>query len=312
MAKEIVSFTNDVFFKFFMCGDDEKSKYVRHFIIRSITGINPIDSTVLNPEIIPDKERGNKIVLDVRVRDEEGREFDIEMQMYGATLTECMRFQYYAAKMLAGQTVVKSHYEKLKPVYEIIFMDRETDKDLISHYQFIDKDGDPIAGNLLNLYIISLKNINKIKQEKGIKGMNSFEKLCYLFKNGLTSDILEVDGREIGIVVDKYKEMKDNLDVWSYAMACEIGERRIELVEQDRYNEGMDKGVAIGKEKGKVEGKIESLQEILHSKFHSDDVDWLKTLSERQLNKLLLQTFQCDTVSDLKKSVNTTDTVENS
>ena len=119
--------------------------------------------------------------------------------------------------------------------------------------------------------------------------------------------------------MDKYKEMKDNMNIWSYAMACEIGERRIGLVVQDRYNEGMDKGVAlgkeegialgkkegiaIGKEKGKVEGKIESIQEILRSKFNSDDVDWLNALNEQQLNELLLQTFQCDTVDDLKKSV---------
>ena len=308
-----VRFVNDVLFKYVIAGNDEDSKFVRHAIIEAITGIKPKDSIVLNPEILPVKARDNRIILDVRVQDDAGREFDIEMQMYGSTKTEYIRFQYYLGKMLANQVVKKSHYEKVKPVYEIVFMDRASDKRFINHHQLKDDDGDPTKENRMNLYIVSLKNINKIRKEKGVQGMNSFESLCCLFKNGITADILEVGERMVMVFVKKREEMKQNLDIWSYACSHEIGERRVWLMQQDKYEEGLAEGQKIGEKAGikigeragiqigEKNGRTKLLQEILMAKYHVDSSAWLSTLTKQQLDAVAIQMLSCDSFEELKQ-----------
>ena len=68
-----VNYRNDVFFKFALSSEDEDSKMIRHFIIKEITGIDPVDSHVLNEEMNPEVLNGKKIILDVHVRDIHGR-----------------------------------------------------------------------------------------------------------------------------------------------------------------------------------------------------------------------------------------------
>ncbi|MGX8832636.1 hypothetical protein ACWG0P_00380 [Amedibacillus sp. YH-ame6] len=67
-----VSYKNDVFFKFALSSQDEDSKMIRHFMIKEITGIDPVDSIVVNPEMDPKALAGKKIILDVHVKDIHG------------------------------------------------------------------------------------------------------------------------------------------------------------------------------------------------------------------------------------------------
>ena len=71
-----LSYSNDLFFKDTLSREDEGSVYARNTIIERVTGIQVKESTVLNPNLIP--TRG--IILDVHVKDEQSRHFNIEMQ----------------------------------------------------------------------------------------------------------------------------------------------------------------------------------------------------------------------------------------
>lgn len=85
-----------MFFKYALASNDKKSKMILHFIIQEVTGIEPMESTVLNGEIIPEKLYGKKIVLDVHVKDTLGNIYDIEMQVAGTRDYLFKRFEYYA------------------------------------------------------------------------------------------------------------------------------------------------------------------------------------------------------------------------
>ena len=59
---------------------DEDAAFIRNTIIERVTGIHPKESTVLNPNLDPAILKKKKMVLDIRVKDSEGREYGIEMQ----------------------------------------------------------------------------------------------------------------------------------------------------------------------------------------------------------------------------------------
>lgn len=144
-----------------------------------------MDSEVLNPEIIPTEIIGKRIVMDVHIKDKEGREYNIEMQTSGSLRREIKRFQLYSARMLERDFKKGHDYIKLKPTYQIVFYDGYMDKDheLINHYQMMKKNGRIMSEyNLMHMYVVSLPAINKLKKKKGIEKFTDFEKLCYLFK----------------------------------------------------------------------------------------------------------------------------------
>ena len=69
-----------LFFKYTLSREDEGSVYARNTIIERVTGIRVKESTVLNPNLDPGIIGKKRIILDVHVKDEQNRHFNIEMQ----------------------------------------------------------------------------------------------------------------------------------------------------------------------------------------------------------------------------------------
>ncbi|MCR0153913.1 Rpn family recombination-promoting nuclease/putative transposase, partial [[Clostridium] innocuum] len=76
----VLDYCNDVFFKYALSREDEGSVYARNTIIERVTGIKVKESTVLNPNLDPGIIGKKRIILDVHVKDEKGRFFNLEMQ----------------------------------------------------------------------------------------------------------------------------------------------------------------------------------------------------------------------------------------
>lgn len=121
-TNQSVSYCNDVFFKYALSCDDEDSCYLRNTIIERVTGIQPIESHVLNPQLPTSISGAKQIILDVHVKDIHGMEYDIEMQTTYAGVSENMRFEYYGARILSNQLKEGDNYKELKKVYQIIFI----------------------------------------------------------------------------------------------------------------------------------------------------------------------------------------------
>lgn len=297
-----ISYRNDICFKYACSGDDEKSKSIRHAIIKAVTGIEPVDSEVLNPEIIPTEIIGKRIVMDVHIKDKEGREYNIEMQTSGSLRREIKRFQLYSARMLERNFKKGHDYTKLKPTYQIVFYDGYMDKnhELINHYQMMKKNGRIMSEyNLMHMYVVSLPAINKLKKKKGIENFTNFEKLCYLFKNEADDAILKVKEGTVDYYMEKYDNLNVNDDLWSLAWAIEFGEQRDRVIKEDMFEDGL--------KKGRVEGMEFVLHQLIHSKYHIDAHDWFETLTEEDFNRISDLLLTCDTFEQLTKEMNYTE-----
>ena len=237
-----LNYSNDLFFKYTLSREDEGSVYARNTIIQRATGIRVKESTVLNPN--PGIIGKKRIILDVHVKDEMNRHFNIEMQTTYKGIAEMMRFEFYGARALNNQLNSGKKYKDLKPVYQIIFIDEYAwnNRNLINHYQMRNEQGEnesyyPL---ILRTYI-HMPAINDIVKEKELQRLNDFEQLVYLFENNEKNDILKSKERLVKVFVDKYEEMQKDDELWSTAMAIQMGEARYRYGLEDSFEEGKKK-----------------------------------------------------------------------
>ena len=307
-----------LFFKYTLSREDEGSVYARNTIIERVTGIRVKESTVLNPNLDPGIIGKKRIILDVHVKDEQNRHFNIEMQTTYKGLAEMMRFEFYGARALNNQLNSGKKYRDLKPVYQIIFIDEYAwnNRNLINHYQMRNEQGEnesyyPL---ILRTYI-HMPAINDIVKEKEMQRLNDFEQLVYLFENNEKNDILKSKERLVKVFMDKYEEMQKDDELWSTAMAIQMGEARYRYGLEDSYEEGMKEGIMKGKEegkiegekvgihKGRIEGKISLLLQLLDSKYHEDCSVWLFSLNNEQIENVSSLILTCNTLQELKDQV---------
>ena len=311
-ATNQLNYSNDLFFKYTLSREDEGSVYARNTIIERVTGIRVKESTVLNPNLDPG------IILDVHVKDEQNRHFNIEMQTTYKGLAEMMRFEFYGARALNNQLNSGKKYRDLKPVYQIIFIDEYAwnNRNLINQYQMRNEQGEKESYYplILRTYI-HMPAINDIVKEKELQRLNDFEQLVYLFENNEKNDILKSKERLVKVFMDKYEEMQKDDELWSTAMAIQMGEARYRYGLEDSFEEGMKEGIIRGKAEGKVEGKIEGriegklegerqlLHRLMEAKFQEDCTAWLQSLTEDQLHIVSNLLLECDTLEELKNRI---------
>ena len=137
--------------------------------------------------------------------------------------------------------------------------------------------------------------------------LNDFEQLIYLFENNEKNDILKSKERLVKVFMDKYEEMQKDDELWSTAMAIQMGEARYRNGLRDSFEEGK----AAGKMEGKIEGKLEGERQLLHRqmqiKFHEDCATWLQALTEEQMQIVSTLLLECDTFESLRKRLHKSD-----
>ena len=298
----VLDYCNDVFFKYALSREDEGSVYARNTIIERVTGIKVKESTVLNPNLDPGIIGKKRIILDVHVKDEQNRHFNIEMQTTYKGLAEMMRFEFYGARALNNQLNSGEKYRDLKPVYQIIFIDEYAwnNRNLINQYQMRNEQGEKESYYplILRTYI-HMPAINDIVREKEILRLNDFEQLVYLFENNEKNDILKSKERLVRVFMNKYEEMQKDDELWSTAMAIQMGEAR--------YRNGLRDSFDEGKAAGKMEGERQLLHRQMQIKFHEDCATWLQALTEEQMQIVSTLLLECDTFESLRKRLHKSD-----
>ena len=161
---------------------------------------------------------------------------------------------------------------------------------------------------ILRTYI-HMPAINDIVREKEIQRLNDFEQLVYLFENNGKNDILKSKERLVKVFMDKYEEMQKDDELWSTAMAIQMGEARYRYGLEDRFEEGMKEGIIKGKAEGKLEGERQLLHRLMEAKFQEDCTAWLQSLTEDQLHIVSNLLLECDTLESVKKQLNRRNTI---
>ena len=297
-----VPFHNDVFFKYMLIGEDAGSELLRNRIIEEIYELKVQTTRVLNPELLPEAFFGKRVVLDVVLEDEAGHFYDLEMQVSGYTQEEQLRFQQYGYRLVGRQLKQGNDYTKLKPFYQIIFMNSmpKTGGRMIRHYKVKDEDNQEEPNGTLNRAIVFLPMIKqRIKEVGGIKHLTEFETFCYVLAYNPDDAILNMKRRMVDVAVEKYNEMKEDNQLFSWAESAEFAERAVQANLREQTAEAKRLGIKEGRREGREEGKKTSLKLLLQRKYGVEDT-WVDTLTAQQVEDALIRILDCHTYDALK------------
>ena len=216
---------------------------------------------IIDPYLAPKIQGMKDTYVDVRVRDEQGRSYIIEMQVLNVDGFE-KRVLYNACKSYAGQLDVADRYHLLTDVVAvtitnfIMFKDRA---DIVSNFKLRADDGD-LYGEDLQLVFAELPKFDRNETEL----LTVLDKWFYFLKHAddlrVVPQALESDPaiRHALAIANRAGLTPEEIDAQ---------ERREMFIQDQRgaltkaLSQGLEQGLAKGKAEGKVEGKAEGIAE---------------------------------------------------
>ena len=299
----ITDFKNDLVFKFMLSDlNDSRCYYLLKIIIEGITGIQCQELFVLNSEVNPEHLSDKDMVLDVRVKTDEGKLIDIEMQNSALTKEVHYRFQIYGARMMDHQVNRGDllYSENVHEVYTILFVN-DIDRDnllLIDTYMPRNQLNHVRKYNLLTHHNVYLPFIDAVVREKGLKNLNALELAIYTLYHGITDDIMALNS-EVVIM------MKEKMDQFNEDEELVLAASKRQLVKIQHHQEKV-RIRQEGKEEGLKEGELLKAKEntlmLFKSKYPQESVQILENLTLSQYNdifKALIENKELQTIKDM-------------
>ena len=281
--KRITDFKNDLVFKFMLSDlNDSRCYYLLKVIIEGITGIKCQELFVLNSEVNPEHLSDKDMVLDVRVKTDEGKLIDIEMQNSALTKEVHYRFQIYGARMIDHQVNRGDllYSENVHEVYTILFVN-DIDRDnllLIDTYMPRNQLNHVRKYNLLTHHNVYLPFIDAVVREKGSK----IELTIYTLYHGITDDIMALNS-EVVIM------MKEKMDQFNEDEELVLAASKRQLVKIQHHQEKV-RIRQEGKEEGLKEEELLKAKEntlmLFKSKYPQEDILMLENLTLSQYNEI--------------------------
>ena len=299
----ITDFKNDLVFKFMLSDlNDSRCYYLLKVIIEGITGIQCQELFVLNSELNPEHLSDKDMILDVRVKTDEGKLIDIEMQNSSLTKEVHYRFQIYGARMMDHQVNRGDilYSENVHEVYTILFIN-DIDRDnllLIDTYMPRNQLNHVRKYNLLTHHNVYLPFIDAVVREKGLKNLNALELAIYTLYHGITDDIMSLNS-EVVIM------MKEKMDQFNEDEELVLAASKRQLVKIQHHQEKV-RIRQEGKEEGLKEGELLKAKEntlmLFKSKYPQESVQILENLTLSQYNdifKALIENKELQTIKDM-------------
>lgn len=276
-----VDVKNDIAFRKIF-GNEKKTNILISFLnaILKLEGVFKIkEVSIINPYLLPRVAGEKASIIDVRAKDEKGRQFVIEMQVadvdgFGK------RVQYYTCRDFSMQIERGEQYPLLKPTFFIGILDFDffDSSEYLSNHIILNEKTYEHALKDIQFTFIELRKFHK--QLKGLKTLT--EKWVFFIKNAENLEIIPDNIEDEGLIeaykdADKHSWLKEELIAYDNASIAEQDER----------------GKLIAAEnKGKIEGKMEEKEGVIQ-----------RCLEEGMPPKMISKIVNLP-VSEIKKIVN--------
>lgn len=300
----ITDFKNDLVFKFMLSDlNDSRCYYLLKIIIEGITGIQCQELFVLNSELNPEHLSDKDMILDVRVKTDEGKLIDIEMQNSSLTKEVHYRFQIYGARMMDHQVNRGDilYSENVHEVYTILFIN-DIDRDnllLIDTYMPRNQLNHVRKYNLLTHHNVYLPFIDAVVREKGLKNLNALELAIYTLYHGITDDIMSLNS-EVVIM------MKEKMDQFNEDEELVLAASKRQLVKIQHHQEKV-RIRQEGKEEGLKEGELlkakEKTLKLFNKLFPDENNELLENLTLLQYDQTFDALLENEDLKTIKKII---------
>ena len=296
--KRITDFKNDLVFKFMLSDlNDSRCYYLLKVIIEGITGIKCQELFVLNSEVNPEHLSDKDMVLDVRVKTDEGKLIDIEMQNSALTKEVHYRFQIYGARMMDHQVNRGDILYSENEVYTILFVN-DIDRDnllLIDTYMPRNQLNHVRKHNLLTHHNIYLPFIDAVVREKGLKNLSKIELAIYTLYHGITDDIIALNSEVVTM-------MKEKMDQFNEDEELVLAASKRQLVKIQHHQEKI-RIRQEGKEEGELLKAKENTLMLFKSKYPQEDILMLENLTLSQYNEIFKALIENKNLQIIKEMI---------
>jgi predicted transposase/invertase (TIGR01784 family) len=246
----------------------------------------------LPAELAPENPLQKYSIVDVRCRDNNGRQFIVEMQMHWTT-GFMQRVLFNASKAYVRQLDKSFKFESLQPVYALSLLNENfqpTKPEYYHHYQIvnIEDTGQQIEG--LEFVFVELQKF---------KARNLTEKKLQVLWLRFLTEIDESTTEAPADLLDNsdITEALENLKTSAFSRAeLEAYDKywdsvRVELTLQSGYyNKGLAEGETKGKEEGREEGKSEAIIETANNGilagFSNEIIKAMTKLTDDQIDEI--------------------------
>ena len=296
----ITDFKNDLVFKFMLSDlNDSRCYYLLKVIIEGITGIKCQELFVLNSEVNPEHLSDKDMVLDVRVKTDEGKLIDIEMQNSALTKEVHYLFQIYGARMMDHQVNRGDllYSENVHEVYTILFVN-DIDRDnllLIDTYMPRNQLNHVRKHNLLTHHNIYLPFIDAVVREKGLKNLSKIELAIYTLYHGITDDIIALNSEVVTM-------MKEKMDQFNEDEELVLAASKRQLVKIQHHQEKI-RIRQEGKEEGELLKAKENTLMLFKSKYPQEDILMLENLTLSQYNEIFKALIENKNLQIIKEMI---------
>ena len=296
----ITDFKNDFVFKFMLSDlNDSRCYYLLKVIIEGITGIKCQELFVLNSEVNPEHLSDKDMVLDVRVKTDEGKLIDIEMQNSALTKEVHYRFQIYGARMMDHQVNRGDilYSENVHEVYTILFVN-DIDRDnllLIDTYMPRNQLNHVRKYNLLTHHNVYLPFIDAVVREKGLKNLSKIELAIYTLYHGITDDIIALNSEVVTM-------MKEKMDQFNEDEELVLAASKRQLVKIQHHQEKV-RIRQEGKEEGELLKAKENTLMLFKSKYPQEDILMLENLTLSQYNEIFKALIENKNLQIIKEMI---------
>jgi predicted transposase/invertase (TIGR01784 family) len=254
------------------------------------------DPELLNP-FNPKEALDDKLsILDIKARDQSGRQFNIEMQMLAFRYYE-KRILYYASKLHQQQLHEGDDYLKLQPTISISFLEHVLFPQAPEHHLHFrlleERRHFPFADDL-ELHILELPKFTKSATEL----VNDLEAWLYFLRHAE-----KMDTDALPAALEQHPQVRRALEELQMLTQTDLERERYEARRkwQFDYNTGLKVARMEGREEGREEGRVEEkintihlLEGLLHRPATASEELAQRTLDElsQLIDQLLAQLRQ--------------------
>jgi predicted transposase/invertase (TIGR01784 family) len=226
-----------------------------------------ISVEILNPFNDKDDLDDKLSILDIKARDQSGRQFNVEMQLlaYGAFRQRAL---YYRARLHQGQLQEGMDYYTLRPTIAVCFVDSPLFPDLAAyHLQFElrERQWGMLFTDQLPLHILELPKFTKPAADL----VSPLDRWLYFLRYG---EQLDTDALPSTLDVPEIHRALGDLQMMTQSeLERERYESRLKA-QRDVYTalaEARDQGRQEGRDQGRQEGRDQGRQEGQIARIHS-------------------------------------------
>ena len=271
-------------------------------------------------------KESSKMVLDVVVKDDFGRYYNFEMQNGYIDEDELGRFQLYAMRLVERQLQDGKNYGELEKVIQLIIYTGSPVKNYDHDYHiarlYDDQYQIMMEKGLLEFHILQTQRMEADNMELKSEGIREVFWMFADEENHKKKPKTKL-GEEVVGLYESYQNSdefltycnieRDRLIIKSRMMQSEKSGiakgKEIGIAEGKEIGiaEGKEIGIAKGKEIGFAEGKAEEKRKnclkIIKGKYPNCSLEWLKTCTMEQLDKVFELIYLDISYEEFKKEV---------